>query len=82
MYALWEALEIAGEADPEKINDALHDLVIPYDDPHFVMPALYPAVEWNSNGTLKNSFLFILGLVDGETVIVYPEEWKQADPQW
>jgi len=87
MYALWDALEIAGEADPEKINDALRDLVIPYDDPHFIMPSLYPAVEWNSNGTLKNSFLFVLGLVDGETKIVYPGEvdgimWKGADPQW
>jgi len=82
MYALWDALEIAGEADPEKINDAFLDLVIPYDSPHFMMPALYPAVEWNSNGTLKNYFLFVLGKVDGETVIVYPDEWKQADPQW
>jgi len=87
MYALWDALEIAGEADPVKINDALRDLVIPYDSPHFVMPCLYPAVEWNSNGTLKNYFAFILGKVDGETKIVYPDEvdgliWKQADPQW
>jgi len=87
MYALWDALEIAGEADPVKINDALRDLEIPYDSPHFVMPCLYPAVEWNSNGTLKNYFNFILGRVDGEVKIVYPDEvdgliWKQADPQW
>jgi len=82
MYALWDALEIAGEPDPKKINDALRDLVIPYDDSHFVYPALAPALEWESNGNLKYTTQFACQLQDGEKVILWPEQYKQGDPQW
>jgi len=82
MYCLWDALEKAGSADPEKINDALRDMVIPQDDPHFVFPTLAPAVEWNSNGTLKNYSPFMTQIQDGVEVMVWPEELQQADPLW
>ncbi|MFC1924849.1 ABC transporter substrate-binding protein, partial [Chloroflexota bacterium] len=82
MYALWDALEIAGEPDPDKINDALRALRIDVDDSHFVYPALAPALEWESNGNCKYTTQFACQLQDGEKVILWPEEYKQADPRW
>ena len=80
MYVLWEALEIAGEPDHEKINDAFEGLVIPETSLHFILPTLAPAIEWNSNGTLKNYSPFVTQKQDGEQVIVWPEDIAQAEP--
>jgi len=80
MYVLWEALEAAGEPDPEKINDAFQYLSIPDTSSHFILPTLRPAIEWNSDGTLKNYSAFITQRQDDVEVIVWPEDLASAEP--
>jgi len=80
MYALWDALEEAGSAEPEAINEALRNLSIDENDPHFIVPAFAPALEWESYGLIKNYNPLFSQIQDEVEVLVYPEDLKQAEP--
>jgi len=80
VYALWDALEEAGESDPVKVNDALRNLSISEDSPHFVLPNAAPALEWESNGTMKNYSGFVCQIQDGVIRLVWPEDLRDAEP--
>jgi len=82
MYCLWDALEKAGSADPEEINDAFKDLSIPDTSEHFILPTLSPAIEWYPNGTLKNYSGFATQIQDGVEVIVWPEDIAMVEPEF
>jgi branched-chain amino acid transport system substrate-binding protein len=81
MYVLWDALEKAGSVEPEKINEALQNLKIDEDDPHFIVPVFAPAIEWDSNGGMKNYSPIMCQIQDNEKVIVWPENLAQAEPR-
>ncbi len=80
MYALWDALEETGSAEPEAINEALRNLSIEENDPHFIVPAFAPALEWESYGLIRNYNPLFSQIQDEVQVLVYPEDLKQAEP--
>ncbi len=81
MYALWDALEEAGSADPEAINEALRNLSIGEEDPHFIVPSFAPALEWESYGLIKHYSPLFSQIQNGVDVLVYPKDLEQAEPR-
>jgi len=55
-------------------------LSIDEDDPHFIVPSFAPALEWESYGLIKYYNPLFTQIQDGEEVLVYPKDLKQAEP--
>jgi len=70
------ALEEAGSADPDDINEALKTVSV---DDH---PAAAGPIEFQENGENANALSPMYQVQDLEPVVVWPEEYAQADVQF
>jgi branched-chain amino acid transport system substrate-binding protein len=75
------ALEMAGSAEPQKINDAFHNMEVKLGDPDFLIPAFAPAIAWEPNGRPKHADWVTYQWKDKESwVVIYPKELRTGTP--
>jgi branched-chain amino acid transport system substrate-binding protein len=75
------ALEAAGDADPQRINDAFHKMEVKLGDPDFLIPAFAPAIAWEPNGRPKHADWVTYQWKDKDSwVVIYPKELRTGTP--
>jgi branched-chain amino acid transport system substrate-binding protein len=75
------ALEMAGGAEPQKVNDAFHGMEVKLGDPDFLIPAFAPAIAWEPNGRPKHADWVTYQWKDKEHwVVIYPKELRTGTP--
>ncbi|MEW6651577.1 MAG: ABC transporter substrate-binding protein, partial [Chloroflexota bacterium] len=77
VYAIAEALEIAGSTDPKAIRDALAELRIE-PGPRLVMPWAF--LDYDEKGQNTGAKNIVVQWQDGKLVTVYPPEHATAQP--
>jgi branched-chain amino acid transport system substrate-binding protein len=77
VYAIAEALELAGSTDPKAIRDALAQLRIE-PGPRLVMPWSY--LDYNEKGQNTGAQNIVVQWQNGTLVTVYPPEHATAEP--
>lgn len=77
VYAIAEALEIAGSSDPQAIRDALAELRIE-PGPRLVMP--WEFLEYDEKGQNTGAQNIVVQWQEGQLVTVYPPEFANAEP--
>ena len=77
VYAIAEALEMAGSSEPQAIRDALAELRIE-PGPRLVMPWAY--LEYDETGQNTGAQNVVVQWQDGQLVTVYPPEFANAEP--
>jgi branched-chain amino acid transport system substrate-binding protein len=77
VYAIAEALELAGSTDPKAIRDALAVVRIE-PGPRLVMPWSY--LDYNEKGQNTGAQNMVVQWQDGKLVTVYPPEYATAQP--
>lgn len=70
------ALEEAGSADPEDINETLKTITV---EDH---PAAMGPIEFQENGENKNALSPMLQVQNLDPKLVWPEEYAQSEPQF
>jgi branched-chain amino acid transport system substrate-binding protein len=70
------AMEQAGSAEPEDINNALKEVTV---EDH---PAAMGPITFNDRGENENALSPMWQVQNLEPVVVYPEEYAQAEPQF
>lgn len=78
VYAVAEALELAGSSDPQALRDALSELRIE-SGPRLVMPWDY--LDYDSKGQNTGARNVVVQWQDGELVTVYPSGVANAEPR-
>lgn len=71
-----EAIEQAGSADPEDINDTLRTITV---ENHI---AAMPPISFQENGENENALAPLFQVQDLEDRVVAPEEYAEATPQF
>jgi branched-chain amino acid transport system substrate-binding protein len=71
---LIDAIERAGSTDKEKIREALTKTNFP----NHILPQ--GPVEFDEKGQNKHAQAVLTQIIDGKALVVYPEEYKKADP--
>jgi branched-chain amino acid transport system substrate-binding protein len=81
-FHIWifkEALEQAGSADPEAVNDALKELELTEGPATEAVSA--GVVRFEENGRLAGAIPIIVQWQDGEPITVYPSDIAAAEPR-
>ena len=79
-YSLCRVWETIGTSDPEKVNDALHEIKIEEGDPQLVAPLFLPALEFYPNGRPVNVTPFGAQWQEHELELIFPLEVRTAEP--
>lgn len=77
VYAIAEALELAGSSDPKAIRDALAEVRIE-PGPRLVMP--WSHLDYNEKGQNTGAQNMVVQWQEGKLVTVYPPEFATAQP--
>jgi len=83
MTLVRRAIEMAGSADPQKVNDAFHKMEVPLGDPDFLIPAFAPAIAWEQNGRPKHADWITYQWKSKDSwVVIYPKELRTGAPSF